>query len=76
MVSANFFVQMQGSYRQLSALPHDGDFFWEKSPTPILDMVETPIHLKNLSTQVFDVHEYTMFKFSFHNVLVFVGSVM
>ncbi|ONK80971.1 uncharacterized protein A4U43_C01F23840 [Asparagus officinalis] len=44
-------LKMQGFYKQLSALPHDGDFYWEKSPTPILDMVETPIHLKNLSIQ-------------------------
>ncbi|XP_042498389.1 probable 1-deoxy-D-xylulose-5-phosphate synthase, chloroplastic [Macadamia integrifolia] len=33
----------------ISALPEVGDFFWEKAPTPILDMVDTPIHLKNLS---------------------------
>ncbi|XP_068649394.1 probable 1-deoxy-D-xylulose-5-phosphate synthase, chloroplastic isoform X1 [Aristolochia californica] len=34
-----------------SALPDVGDFFWEKAPTPILDMVDSPIHLKNLSTK-------------------------
>ncbi|KAB1204575.1 1-deoxy-D-xylulose-5-phosphate synthase 1, chloroplastic [Morella rubra] len=30
-------------------LPDIDDFFWEKVPTPILDVVENPIHLKNLS---------------------------
>ncbi|XP_077211424.1 1-deoxy-D-xylulose 5-phosphate synthase 3 [Tasmannia lanceolata] len=33
----------------VAALPDADDFFWEKAPTPILDTVETPIHLKNLS---------------------------
>ncbi|XP_043701334.1 probable 1-deoxy-D-xylulose-5-phosphate synthase, chloroplastic isoform X2 [Telopea speciosissima] len=35
----------------ISALPEVGDFFWEKAPTPILDMVDAPIHLKNLSSK-------------------------
>ncbi|THU66191.1 hypothetical protein C4D60_Mb05t11550 [Musa balbisiana] len=35
--------------RQVAALPDIGDFFWEKDPTPILDMVDMPIQLKNLS---------------------------
>ncbi|XP_042397885.1 probable 1-deoxy-D-xylulose-5-phosphate synthase, chloroplastic [Zingiber officinale] len=34
---------------QVAALPDLGEFFWEKDPTPILDMVDTPIQLKNLS---------------------------
>lgn len=34
---------------QVTALPNVGDFFWEKAPTPILDMIENPMHLKNLS---------------------------
>nr|USU43499.1 1-deoxy-D-xylulose-5-phosphate [Polygonatum sibiricum] len=42
---------LKGSCRRLSAMPHDSDYFWEKSPTPILDMVDTPINLKNLSIQ-------------------------
>ncbi|KAK9128920.1 hypothetical protein Syun_017717 [Stephania yunnanensis] len=36
---------------QVSALPDVGDFFWEKAATPILDMVENPKHLKNLSAK-------------------------
>nr|DAD27068.1 TPA_asm: hypothetical protein HUJ06_028536 [Nelumbo nucifera] len=40
---------MQAFVCCVNALPDVGDFFWEKSPTPILDMVETPIHLKHLS---------------------------
>ncbi|XP_031488179.1 probable 1-deoxy-D-xylulose-5-phosphate synthase, chloroplastic isoform X2 [Nymphaea colorata] len=32
-----------------SALPEFDDFFWEKAPTPLLDLIETPIQLKNLS---------------------------
>ncbi|KAJ6837860.1 putative 1-deoxy-D-xylulose-5-phosphate synthase, chloroplastic [Iris pallida] len=42
---------LKGSFRRVTALPHDGDFFWEKAPTPILDMVDSPIHLKNLSVK-------------------------
>ncbi|KAK9274056.1 hypothetical protein L1049_018870 [Liquidambar formosana] len=34
---------------RICSLPDVGDFFWEKAPTPILDVVENPIHLKNLS---------------------------
>nr|QSL78011.1 1-deoxy-D-xylulose-5-phosphate synthase like 2 [Nigella sativa] len=34
---------------QVRALPNVGDFFWEKSPTPMLDMIENPMHMKNLS---------------------------
>lgn len=35
--------------RPLRASPDIDHIFWEKAPTPILDMVEAPIHLKNLS---------------------------
>ncbi|RRT67323.1 hypothetical protein B296_00010720 [Ensete ventricosum] len=38
--------------REVAALPDIGDFFWEKDPTPILDMVDMPIQLKNLSHKV------------------------
>eukprot|EP00262_Sarcandra_glabra_P002541 TRINITY_DN12931_c0_g1_i1.p1 TRINITY_DN12931_c0_g1~~TRINITY_DN12931_c0_g1_i1.p1 ORF type:complete len:745 (-),score=120.44 TRINITY_DN12931_c0_g1_i1:182-2338(-) len=37
------------SSTRVNAIPDVGDFYWEKAPTPILDMVESPIHLKNLS---------------------------
>ncbi|KAK2987363.1 hypothetical protein RJ640_007050 [Escallonia rubra] len=40
---------MQGYVGQICSLPNVGDFFWEKDPTPILDTVENPMHLKNLS---------------------------
>uniref|UniRef100_A0A0A9GDH7 Uncharacterized protein n=1 Tax=Arundo donax TaxID=35708 RepID=A0A0A9GDH7_ARUDO len=39
----------RGSTRRLAALPDVDDFFWEKDPTPILDTIDAPIHLKNLS---------------------------
>ncbi|XP_052211437.1 probable 1-deoxy-D-xylulose-5-phosphate synthase, chloroplastic isoform X2 [Diospyros lotus] len=39
----------KGCVSQISSLPDVGDFFWEKVPTPILDLVENPIYLKNLS---------------------------
>ncbi|XP_058112497.1 probable 1-deoxy-D-xylulose-5-phosphate synthase, chloroplastic [Magnolia sinica] len=39
----------KGSQTRVSALPDIDDFFWEKDPTPLLDMVKNPIHLKNLS---------------------------
>ncbi|KAJ0962294.1 hypothetical protein J5N97_030122 [Dioscorea zingiberensis] len=39
----------KGLCRQAAALPDVDDFYWEKAPTPILDLVDTPIHLKNLS---------------------------
>ncbi|KAK3212514.1 hypothetical protein Dsin_017220 [Dipteronia sinensis] len=34
---------------RICALPDFDDFFWDKNPTPILDAVENPIHLKNLN---------------------------
>ncbi|OVA00510.1 Transketolase-like [Macleaya cordata] len=39
----------KGFIGRVSALPDVDDYFWEKALTPILDMVETPAHLKNLS---------------------------
>jgi len=36
----------------VAALPNVDDFFWEKDPTPILDTIDAPIHLKNLSSKV------------------------
>ncbi|XP_020097228.1 probable 1-deoxy-D-xylulose-5-phosphate synthase, chloroplastic isoform X1 [Ananas comosus] len=35
--------------KPVSALPDVGDFFWEKAPTPLLDTIDTPSHLKKLS---------------------------
>lgn len=62
-IEVNLIGCMQSSCRRLTALPHDGDFFWEKSPTPILDMVDTPVNLKNLSIQVFEAHKTILLKF-------------
>ncbi|KAI3911821.1 hypothetical protein MKX01_038263 [Papaver californicum] len=39
----------KGCIGRISAVPEADDFFWEKALTPLLDMVETPAHLKNLS---------------------------
>ncbi|KAK6927483.1 Deoxyxylulose-5-phosphate synthase [Dillenia turbinata] len=48
--SSNF--TLLGSFgRIFHSLPDLGDFFWEKAPTPFLDMVEYPIHLKNLTVK-------------------------
>lgn len=43
---------MQGLTQRVAALPDVDDFFWEKDPTPILDTIDAPIHLKNLSSKV------------------------
>jgi 1-deoxy-D-xylulose-5-phosphate synthase len=43
---------VQGSNQRVATLPDVDDFFWEKDPTPILDMIDAPIHLKNLSSKV------------------------
>ncbi|XP_076881390.1 putative 1-deoxy-D-xylulose-5-phosphate synthase, chloroplastic [Bidens hawaiensis] len=42
-------LSSKGSVGRLCALPGIGDIFSEKQPTPILDTIETPMHLKNLS---------------------------
>ncbi|XVF47906.1 hypothetical protein PTKIN_Ptkin03bG0147400 [Pterospermum kingtungense] len=41
----------KGLVNRICSLPDIDDLFWEKLPTPILDVVENPIHLKNLSTK-------------------------
>lgn len=43
---------MQGLISRICSLPDADDFFSEKVPTPILDFVESPINLKNLSSKV------------------------
>ncbi|KAF1865234.1 hypothetical protein Lal_00004608 [Lupinus albus] len=40
---------MQRVIDRICARPDIDDFFWDKVPTPILDMVENPLCLKNLS---------------------------
>ena len=42
----------QGLTDRRCALPDFDDFYWEKVPTPILDAVENPLCLKNLSLKV------------------------
>ncbi|XP_026404243.1 1-deoxy-D-xylulose-5-phosphate synthase, chloroplastic-like isoform X2 [Papaver somniferum] len=39
----------KGCIGRVSAVPEDEDFFWEKALTTLLDMAETPTHMKNLS---------------------------
>ncbi|CAI0444420.1 unnamed protein product [Linum tenue] len=34
---------------RINAIPDIDDIFWDQVPTPLLDMIENPIHLKNLS---------------------------
>ncbi|CAL1388183.1 unnamed protein product [Linum trigynum] len=34
---------------RINAIPDMDDIFWDEVPTPLLDMIENPIHLKNLS---------------------------
>ncbi|AQL02188.1 deoxy xylulose synthase3 [Zea mays] len=41
----------RGLIQRVAALPDVDDFFWEKDPTPILDTIDAPIHLKNLSSK-------------------------
>lgn len=43
---------MQGLVDQVYAQLDNDDYYREKVPTPILDMVENPLCLKNLSLQV------------------------
>ncbi|XP_058785845.1 probable 1-deoxy-D-xylulose-5-phosphate synthase, chloroplastic isoform X1 [Vicia villosa] len=39
----------QGLVHRVCARPDIDDFYWEKEPTPILDTIESPLCLKNLS---------------------------
>ncbi|XWS27194.1 hypothetical protein CRYUN_Cryun26dG0094000 [Craigia yunnanensis] len=39
----------KGLVNRICSLPDIDDLFWEKVHTPILDVVENPIHLKNLT---------------------------
>ncbi|XP_002514364.2 probable 1-deoxy-D-xylulose-5-phosphate synthase, chloroplastic isoform X1 [Ricinus communis] len=41
----------KGFVGRICSVPDLDDIFWEKVPTPILDVVENPIHLKNLTLQ-------------------------
>ncbi|KAK4586013.1 hypothetical protein RGQ29_023264 [Quercus rubra] len=42
-------ITSKGLVSPLGSLPDIDDFFWEKFSTPILDVIENPINLKNLS---------------------------
>ncbi|KAF6167283.1 hypothetical protein GIB67_043144 [Kingdonia uniflora] len=46
--SSNSITSSKGLICQVNAIP-ESDFFWEQAPTPLLDMIETPMHLKNLT---------------------------
>ncbi|TMW91265.1 hypothetical protein EJD97_014561 [Solanum chilense] len=41
----------KGHVAEIHSLPHAGDFTGENEPTPILDAIESPMNLKNLSTK-------------------------
>lgn len=43
---------MQGLVDRVCAQFDNADYYWEKVPTPILDMVENPLCLKNFSIKV------------------------
>lgn len=43
---------MQGLVDRVCAQLDSDDYYWEKVPTPILDNVENPLCLKNLSIKV------------------------
>lgn len=43
---------MQGFVSRICCLPDIDDIFWDKVTLPLLDVVENPIHLKNLTLKV------------------------
>lgn len=43
---------MQNVFSPINSFPDDDDFFYEKLPTPMLDVIESPTNVKNLSTKV------------------------
>lgn len=47
--TSGFSVNTKGLASRIFSLPDIDDFFWDKVQTPILDAVENPVHLKNLS---------------------------
>ncbi|XP_074297881.1 putative 1-deoxy-D-xylulose-5-phosphate synthase, chloroplastic isoform X1 [Silene latifolia] len=53
-------VILQSYVGRITALSDKSEFSWEEMPTPILDMVENPINMKNLSTKV-ESHELKQF---------------
>lgn len=44
-----FHVTSKSSVCKIHSLPDIDNIFWDRVPTPILDVIENPIHLKNLS---------------------------
>lgn len=44
-------LRSKGHVAEIHSLPHVGDFTGENEPTPILDAIESPMNLKNLSTK-------------------------
>lgn len=49
--TSTYTTSSKGGVCRICSLPDIGDFCGEKVPTPILDVVENPIHLKNLSSK-------------------------
>lgn len=46
-----YLSSFKGNSGRICSLPGVGDFFTERRPTPMLDTVENPMHLKNLSSK-------------------------
>ncbi|XP_060208289.1 probable 1-deoxy-D-xylulose-5-phosphate synthase, chloroplastic isoform X1 [Lycium barbarum] len=44
-------LSLKDHVAQVHSLPHAGDFTGENEPTPVLDAIESPMNLKNLSTK-------------------------
>lgn len=53
--SATCNLKSKGCVGRIRGLSNNSDFFWEEISTPILDMVENPVNMKNLSTKV-EIH--------------------
>ncbi|KAE8711243.1 1-deoxy-D-xylulose-5-phosphate synthase [Hibiscus syriacus] len=52
LTKLSFHPNSKGLVNRIGSLPDIDDLFWEKVPTPLLDVVESPIHLKSLSIKV------------------------
>ncbi|KAF7848056.1 hypothetical protein BT93_L2334 [Corymbia citriodora subsp. variegata] len=51
VASASRAARSKKASSQINSLPDGDDFFYEKVPTPMLDVIESPINVKNLSTK-------------------------
>lgn len=49
LLGSVFSVSTESPVHKIRCLPDIDNIFWDKDPTPLLDVIENPIHLKNLS---------------------------